>query len=61
MRFPLREYRLAVADVLDHSNTLVVHDIGSHEGSPYIVSELLEGESLQDKFGELLPPKKAVE
>ena len=46
---------------LDHPNILVVHDIGSHEGSPYIVSELLDGESLREKLGEPLAPKKAVD
>jgi TolB-like protein/Flp pilus assembly protein TadD len=46
---------------LDHPNILVVHDVGSHEGSPYIVSELLEGESLREQIGAVLPPKKAVE
>jgi TolB-like protein len=45
---------------LDHPNILVVHDVGSHEGNPYIVSELLEGESLREMLGTPLPPKKAV-
>jgi TolB-like protein/Flp pilus assembly protein TadD len=46
---------------LDHANILVVHDIGSHEGNPYIVSELLEGESLREKLGAPLPPKRAID
>jgi hypothetical protein len=25
----------------------VVHDIGSHDGAPYVVQELLEGETLR--------------
>lgn len=32
---------------LSHPNILAVHDIGRHEGSPFIVSELLEGETLR--------------
>jgi eukaryotic-like serine/threonine-protein kinase len=32
---------------LSHPNILAVHDIGQHEGSPYLVSELLEGEPLR--------------
>ena len=32
---------------LDDPNILVVHDVGSHEGLPYLVTELLEGESLR--------------
>ena len=34
------------AGQLNHPNILVVYDIGTHAGAPYIVSELLEGESL---------------
>src|ERR1700679_3702164 len=33
---------------LSHPNILAVHDIGQHEGAPYLVSELLEGESLRE-------------
>lgn len=28
-----------------------VHDVGTHEGSPVIVSELLQGELLREKLG----------
>ncbi len=31
---------------LNHPNILTVHDIGDHNGMPYIVAELLEGEEL---------------
>ena len=55
------EQEARAASQLDHPNILVVHDLGSHEGSPYIVSELLDGESLREKLGAPLPPKKAVE
>ncbi len=55
------EKEARAAAQLNHPNILVVHDIGSHEGSPFLVSELLEGESLRDKLGDSLPPKKAVE
>src|ERR1700733_3103029 len=33
---------------LNHPNILAVFDIGQHEGSPFLVSELLEGESLRE-------------
>ena len=47
---------------LDHPNILVVHDVGTHESQPYIVTELLDGESLREKLREgRLPPRKAVE
>ncbi|MCJ7440758.1 MAG: protein kinase [Thermoanaerobaculaceae bacterium] len=46
---------------LDHPNILAIHDIGSHEGAPYIVTELLEGESLREKLtGSPLPPRKVL-
>ena len=47
---------------LDHPNILAVFDIGTHEGTPYIVEQLLEGESLRDRLrGGPLTPAKAVE
>ena len=33
---------------LNHPNILGVHDIGQHDGMPFMVSELLEGESLRE-------------
>ena len=35
------------AGQLNHPNILAVHDVGTEAGAPYIVSELLEGESLR--------------
>ncbi len=35
---------------LNHPNILAVFDIGSHQGSPYVVSELLEGETLRERL-----------
>jgi Tol biopolymer transport system component len=34
---------------LNHPNILAVFDIGTHEGAPYVVSELLEGETLRER------------
>jgi hypothetical protein len=52
---------LAVA-ALDHPNILALYDVGTHEGSPYIVTELLEGESLRERLsGGAMPVRKAVE
>jgi serine/threonine protein kinase len=39
------------AGALNHPNVLIVHDIGACEGAPYIVSELLEGETLRKRIG----------
>jgi WD40 repeat protein len=35
---------------LNHPNILVVFDIGTSDGSPYVVSELLEGETLRERL-----------
>ena len=47
---------------LNHPNILTVYDIGSHDGLPYIVAELLEGEELRAQVnGRLIPPRKAID
>jgi len=47
---------------LNHPNILAVYDTGAHEGVPYVVEELLEGETLRDKLGgSPLPQRKAIE
>src|SRR6201984_3920118 len=43
-----REARTVAA--LSHPNILAVHDIGTHEGAPYMVPELLEGETLRTRL-----------
>src|ERR1700756_2043243 len=55
-----QEARAAAA--LNHPNILAVYDLGTQDGAPYIVSELLEGETLRDKLrGGPLPLRKAVD
>ncbi len=47
---------------LNHPNILAIHDFGDHEGSPYIVTEFLEGETLRDRIRPgALPMRKATE
>src|SRR5512138_1941643 len=41
------EHEARAAGVLNHPNITAVYDIGTHEGSPYVVEELLEGETLR--------------
>jgi len=56
------EQEARAAGQLNHPNLLAVYDVGTHEGSPYIVSELLEGETLRERLlGTALPVRKAVE
>ena len=33
---------------LNHPNLLTLHDIGTHDGNPFMVTELLEGEPLSN-------------
>jgi eukaryotic-like serine/threonine-protein kinase len=55
-----REAHAAAA--LNHPNILAVYDIGTQDGSPYIVSELLEGESLRERLRSgPLSVRKAIE
>jgi serine/threonine protein kinase/Tol biopolymer transport system component len=39
------------AGSLNHPNLITVHELGTHDGSPYIVMELIEGETLRQKLG----------
>lgn len=38
---------------LNHPNILTIHDLGTHEGEPYLVSELLEGGTLRERMAGL--------
>lgn len=44
------EQEAQAASALNHPNILSVFDFGEHEGAPYVVSELLEGETLRDQL-----------
>jgi serine/threonine protein kinase len=44
------EQEAQAASALNHPNILVVYDLGAADGSPYLVSELLEGMTLRERL-----------
>ncbi|MDQ6894262.1 MAG: protein kinase [Acidobacteriota bacterium] len=55
------EQEAEAASSLNHPNILVIYDIGSSDGVPYIVSELLEGETLRARLaGGAFTPRRAL-
>ena len=44
------EQEARATSALNHPNILTVYDIGTHEGSPYLVAELLSGEELREQL-----------
>jgi Tol biopolymer transport system component len=56
------EQEARAAGALNHPSILVVHDVGSHEGVPFLVTELLEGQTLRERLlAGNLPVRRAAE
>jgi dipeptidyl aminopeptidase/acylaminoacyl peptidase len=56
------EQEARAAGALHHPGICTVLDVGSQDGSPFVVMELLEGETLRERLGRgPLPWRKAVE
>jgi serine/threonine protein kinase len=56
------EQEARAAGVLNHPNITIVYDIGQHDGTPYVVQELLEGETLRLELASgRFSPRKAID
>src|SRR5262245_17407993 len=56
------EQEACAAGALNHPNILSIYDTGAYNGSPYVVSELLEGETLRERLnGSALSSRKAID
>ncbi len=56
------EQEARASAALNHPNILALFDVGQHDGCPFIVSELLEGETLRERLsGGPIPVRKAID
>jgi len=56
------EQEARAAGMLNHPNIVTIHDIGKMDGMVYVVSELLDGETLRQRLQTgSIPTRKAVE
>jgi serine/threonine protein kinase len=55
------EREAQVTGALNHPNILVVFDVGTHDGAPYLVTELVEGQTLRQLLkGGAVTPKETI-
>jgi TolB-like protein/Tfp pilus assembly protein PilF len=60
-RFRRFEQEAQAAGALDHPNVVIIHDVGAHDGLPFVVSELIDGRTVRDALAAgPLPPRRAV-
>ena len=56
------EQEARAASALNHPGILTIHDFGQHDAAPYVVSELLEGQTLRERISAApLSTRKALE
>ncbi len=56
------EQEARATGALNHPNILSIYDVGKDDGSPYLVCELLEGQTLREKLRAApVPQRKAIE
>ncbi len=54
------EKEARAAGALNHPHIMSIYDVGSYEGMPYVVMELLEGETLRDVIVRRVPSTQQV-
>src|SRR6202048_1362534 len=56
------EQEAQAAGALNHPNILAVYDVGTHGSAPYVVSELLEGETCSERLdaGPMVTPSSSI-
>src|SRR5260221_4398379 len=56
------EQEARATGMLNHPNLLTIFDVGTSEGTPFLVSELLEGETLRDRIARgPMPPRQGMD
>jgi len=57
------ELETRAVGALNHPNILAIYDLGDHDGAPYLVSELLEGQTLREvlEAATILAARKVVD
>jgi len=56
------EQEACAAGALNHPNILSIYDVGTHDGTPYVVSELLEGDTLRQRLaGATLARRRVID
>ena len=56
------EQEARAAGALNHPNVCAIHDVGTHAGAPFVVMELLEGESLRGRLAAgSIPARKTID
>jgi serine/threonine protein kinase len=56
------EQEARAMSAMNHPNILTVDDIGTHDGEPYIVEELLDTKELRAQLHEgAIPPRKVMD
>jgi len=56
------EQEACAASALNHPNILSIYDVGTHDGAPYVVSELLKGQTLRQRIsGVALSQRRTID